>query len=91
MEAEPLYQIREINGIRFIRINILSRFGIPRAFILDNGTQFISKKVRDLLKQLKIEFYNSSPGYLQCNGQAETTNKMIMCGIKKRLEKAKGK
>ena len=32
--------------IRFNRKNILSRFGILRAFILDNGTQFIGKKVK---------------------------------------------
>ncbi|GFS36152.1 hypothetical protein Acr_00g0044380 [Actinidia rufa] len=71
--------------------NILSRFGIPRAFVSDNGTQFVGSKVRNLLEQLKIEFYNSTPSYPQCNGQAEATNKTIMNGIKKRLEKAKGK
>ena len=49
--------------IRFIQRNILSRFGIPRAFVSDNGTQFVSKKVKDLLEQLKIEFYNSTPSY----------------------------
>ena len=42
--------------IKFIRINILWRFDIPRAFISDNGTQFVGKKVKDLLEQLKIEF-----------------------------------
>ena len=44
-----------------------------------------------MLRQLKIEFYNSTPSYLQCNRQAEATNKTIMNRIKKRLEKAKGK
>ncbi|GFZ15662.1 hypothetical protein Acr_25g0000710 [Actinidia rufa] len=83
VEAEPLAQIRETDVIRFIRSNILSRFGIPRAFVSDNGTQFIGSKVRSLLKQLKIEFYNSTPSYPQCNGQAEATNKTIMNGIKK--------
>ncbi|GFS42838.1 hypothetical protein Acr_00g0081980 [Actinidia rufa] len=91
VEAEPLAQIRETNVIRFIRRNILSRFGIPRAFVSDNGTQFVGSKVKNLLEELKIEFYNSTPSYPQCNGQAEATNKTIMNGIKKRLEKAKGK
>ncbi|GFZ15738.1 hypothetical protein Acr_25g0001470 [Actinidia rufa] len=91
VEAESLAQIRETDVIRFIQRNILSRFGIPRAFVLDNGTQFVRSKVRNLLEQLKIEFYNSTPSYPQCNGQAEATNKTIMNGIKKRLEKAKGK
>lgn len=91
VEAEPLGQIKEMDVIRFIRRNILSRFGIPRAFISDNENQIIGKKVKDLLDQLKIEFYNSTLSYLQCNGQAEVTNKTIMNGIKKRLEKSKGK
>ncbi|GFS40182.1 hypothetical protein Acr_00g0066980 [Actinidia rufa] len=91
VEAEPLAQIRETDVIRFIRGSILSRFGIPRAFVSNNGTQFVGSKVRSLLEQLKIEFYNSTPSYPQYNGQAETTNKTIMNGIKKRLEKAKGR
>ncbi|XP_057484915.1 uncharacterized protein LOC130771317 [Actinidia eriantha] len=91
IEAEPVAQIREVDVIKFIRQNILSRFGIPPAFVSDNGTQFVGSKVRRLLEQLKIEFYTSTPSYPQYNGQTEATNKTIMIGIKKRLEKAKGK
>ncbi|GFZ19785.1 hypothetical protein Acr_28g0004900 [Actinidia rufa] len=91
VEAELLAQIRETDVIRFIRGNILSKFSIPQAFVSDNGTQFVRSKVRGLLEQLKIEFYNSTPSYPQCNSQAEATNKTIMNRIKKRLEKAKGR
>ena len=63
VEAEPLAQIRETDMIRFIWRNILSKFGIPRALVLDNSTQFMGKKVKDLLEQLKIEFYNSMLSY----------------------------
>ena len=52
VKAEPLAQIKEIDVIRFIRSNILSRFGIPRVFVSDNGTQFVGSKVRNLLEQL---------------------------------------
>ncbi|GFS41482.1 hypothetical protein Acr_00g0074590 [Actinidia rufa] len=61
----------------------------PRAQIKE--AYFVGSKVRNLLEQLKIDFYNSTPSYPQCNDQAEATNKTIMNGIKKRLEKAKGK
>ena len=40
---------------------------------------------------MKIEFYNSTLAYPQSNGQAEASNKTILDGLKKRLEKAKGK
>ena len=53
----------------------------------DNGTKFMGQKVKKLLDELKIEFYNSTPSYPQCNGQAELYNKTIMHGIKKKLEK----
>ena len=50
VEAKPLAQIKETDVIRFIHINILSRFGIPRAFVSNNETQFVGKKVKDLLR-----------------------------------------
>ena len=60
-------------------------------FVLDKGTHFVGQKVKDLLGQLKIKFYNLTLSYPQYNGQAEATNMTIMNGIKKRLGKAKGK
>uniref|UniRef100_A0A2N9GEY5 RNase H type-1 domain-containing protein n=1 Tax=Fagus sylvatica TaxID=28930 RepID=A0A2N9GEY5_FAGSY len=39
----------------------------------------------------KIWNFFSSPGYPQSNGQAEVSNKVILDGIKKRLEEAKGR
>ncbi|GFS46047.1 ovate family protein 13 [Actinidia rufa] len=51
----------------------------------------LSYQTMDYLGQLKIEFYDLTPSYPQCNVQAEATNKTIINGIKKRLEKTKGK
>ena len=33
-------------GDQIYQKNILSRFGIPRAFVLDNGIQLIGKKLK---------------------------------------------
>ena len=44
VQVKPLTQIKEMNIIRFICRNILSRFVIPRAFALDNGIQFAGQK-----------------------------------------------
>ena len=65
VEAEPLTQIKKANVIKFIDKIILSRFGIPRVFVLENGMQVLDQKVKNLLEQLKIEFYKSTPSYLQ--------------------------
>ena len=37
VEVTPLTQIKEMDVIKFIRKNILSKFSIPIAFISDNG------------------------------------------------------
>ena len=63
MEVKLLTQIREMDVIRFIRKNIMSKFNIPKAFVSNNKTQFIGKKIKDMLGQLKIESYNSTPNY----------------------------
>ncbi|XP_028121539.1 uncharacterized protein LOC114318779 [Camellia sinensis] len=46
---------------------------------------------RKFCSDLKIEFRNSTPVYPQGNGQAKTSKKTVINGMKKRLEKAKGK
>ena len=40
VEAEALTHIRDVDVKRFVWRNIITRFGIPRALILDNGTEF---------------------------------------------------
>ena len=55
------------------------------------GPNLWAKKLKKMLDEMNIEFYNSTPSYPQCNGQAEESNKTIVNGIKKRLEKAMGK
>ena len=91
VEAEPLSHIREVDTKRFLWKSIITRFGIPWAVISDNGTQFEGKLFKGFCSELGIRNFFSSPGYPQSNGQAEVSNKVILDGIKKRLEEAKGK
>nr|XP_033514755.1 uncharacterized protein LOC117279370 [Nicotiana tomentosiformis] len=67
------------------------RFGIPKDIVYDNGPQFTGTKVTKFLEDLKIKRITSSPYHLSANGQAESTNKVIIRNLKKRLETAKGK
>uniref|UniRef100_A0A2N9IWV9 Integrase catalytic domain-containing protein n=1 Tax=Fagus sylvatica TaxID=28930 RepID=A0A2N9IWV9_FAGSY len=71
--------------------NVITRFGTPWAAISDNGTQFESRLFKRLCSELGIKNFFSPPGYPQSNGQAEAFNKIILSGIKKKLEEAKGK
>ena len=59
--------------------------------ILDNGLQFDSKMFRKYCGELGITNRYSTPAYPQGNGQAEAVNKVIVSGLKKRLDDAKDK
>ena len=59
--------------------------------ISDNGLQFDSKTFRKYYSDLGIKNKYSTLTYLQGNGQAKAVSKVIMNGLKKRLDDAKGK
>ena len=91
VEAEPLSNIRDVDTKRFLWKNVITRFDIPWAAISDNGTQFESRLFKGFCSDLGIRNFFSSSGYPQSNGQAEVSNKVILNGIKRKLEAAKGK
>ena len=91
VEAEPLANIRDVDIRRFIWKNIVTRFGVPHTFISDNGLQFDSKAFRQYSSNLGIKNRYFTPAYPQGNGQAKAINKVIVNGLKKRLDEAKGK
>ena len=59
--------------------------------ISDNGLQFDSKMFRRYCGELGITNRYSTPAYPQGNGKAEAINKVIVNGLKKMLDDAKGK
>ena len=52
----------------------------------DQGSSFISKEVREFGESYKIKILNSSPYYAQGNGQTESSNKILIKLIKKKIE-----
>jgi transposase InsO family protein len=90
VEAEPLATITEKNIRGFVWKAIICIFGIPRAFISDNGRQFDNSPFREFYEELGIHNHYSSLGYSQANGQVEVTNRSLRKMIKTRLEGAKG-
>nr|XP_025685453.1 uncharacterized protein LOC112786272 [Arachis hypogaea] len=69
---------------------VIIRFGIPEVVISDNGTQFTNKKFTEFLTGLGIKQKFSSVEHPQTNGQVESVNKVILLGLKKRLDNKKG-
>jgi hypothetical protein len=83
--------ITDADSKRFVWKNIITRFGIPRVLMSDNGSQFVSGPFKEFCEQYGIRNHFSTPAYPQGNGQAESSNKTLLDGIKKCMEKAKGR
>ncbi|KAL3577714.1 hypothetical protein D5086_019218 [Populus alba] len=63
--------------IKFLKENILSRFGIPRAMISDGGTHFCNKPFESLMKKYGITHKVATPYHPQTSGQVELANREI--------------
>ena len=88
---ESLANIRDMDAKRFVWKSIVTRSGIPHVLISDNGLQFDSKIFRNYCGKLGITNRYYTPAYPRGNGQAEDVNKVILSGLNKRLDDAKGK
>ena len=89
-EAEPLAFITDKHIQAFIWKNIITRFGVPRALVSDNGRQFMCGPTRDYCAPFHIQTKFSVVSRTQTNGQVESANKIVLKGTKKSLETAKG-
>nr|XP_025616743.1 uncharacterized protein K02A2.6-like [Arachis hypogaea] len=90
IEAESLASIFSVNCQIFMWRQVVTRFGIPESVISDNETQFTDKKFKEFLSGLGIRQKFSSVEHPQSNRQVEAANKVILKGLKKRLEGKKG-
>ena len=55
IEAIPLKKATGIAVANFVRRHIITRFGIPRRLISDNGTPFINKDMKGLTEAYCIK------------------------------------
>jgi Integrase core domain. len=62
---------------QFIKSNILSRFGTPKAIISDQGTHFCNKPFENLMHKYGVTHKVSLSYHPQTNGQAELANREI--------------
>ena len=69
--------------MKFIKKNIFSRFGTPRAIITDEGTHFLNKALQNLLAKYGVRHKVSTAYHPQTNGQAELANREIKLILQK--------
>jgi transposase InsO family protein len=72
--------------IKFIYEDIFTHFGVPREIVTDQGTQFTSKLMRELMEKYGIKHRKYSPYNPQANGQVESTNKFLEAILTKNIQ-----
>ena len=89
--AETYTTVNQSDTINFVWKHLICQFGVPRELVAENGSQFQNNKLKELCDTYHIKLNFASVSYLQSNGQAEATNKVILNIIKKSLEQSKRK
>ena len=68
---------------KFIKNEIICRYGIPSRIITDNATNLNSKMMSELCEEFKIQHHNSTPYRPKMNGAVDAANKNIKKIIQK--------
>ncbi|RVW66958.1 Retrovirus-related Pol polyprotein from transposon 297 [Vitis vinifera] len=63
--------------LKFLKENIFSRFGVPKAIISDGGAHFCNKPFAALLSKYGVKHKVATPYHPQTSGQVELANREI--------------
>lgn len=63
--------------VNFVRKNIFSRFGVPRAIISDGGTHFCNRQFDTFLGKYGVTHRVVTPYHPQTSGQVELSNRVL--------------
>ncbi|XP_074266045.1 uncharacterized protein LOC141588504 [Silene latifolia] len=86
IEADSFRQVTDKEVISFIRTNIICRYKVPSEIVCDNGTQFVGKRTKAFCDEWNIILVTLTPGYPKGNGQVESSNKVVIICLKKKLK-----
>lgn len=77
VETKVIKEETEEKVAEFLRESVIYKFGYPRELVTDQGSQFTSIMIEELLSHHKIKHMTSTPCHRQANGQVEVTNKAL--------------
>ena len=63
--------------LKFLKANIFSRFGVPKAIISDGGSHFCNKPFENLMAKYGVKHKVATPYHPQTSGQVELANREI--------------
>ena len=77
VEAVPCMATDHRLVLKFLKENIFSRFGVPKALISDGGSHFCNKPFESLLTKYGVKHKVATPYYPQTSGQVRLANREI--------------
>jgi transposase InsO family protein len=83
IEAKPLATITLVTVQKFFWQNIVCRFGVSKAIIVDNGTQFDAETFKNFCDQIGTKIHFALVRHPESNGLVKRANGIIMMGIMK--------
>lgn len=75
--------------MKFIKKNIFSRFGVPRALLSDGGSHFCNKPLDSLLRKYGVKHKVALPYHPQTNGQVELANRELKLILEKTVNSSR--
>jgi IS30 family transposase len=85
IEAKPLATITSATVQKFFWENIICRFGVPKAFTVDNGAQFDVETFKTFCDQIGTKIHFASVRHPESNGLVQRANGIIIRGIMKSI------
>ena len=85
VKAASYASIRRSLVVRFIKREIICRYGLQRKIIMDNGTNLDNKMMEEMCEEFKIQHHNSTLYRPKINGAVEAANKIIKKIIQKMI------
>ncbi|XP_052735520.1 uncharacterized protein LOC128197506 [Vigna angularis] len=77
VEAASYANVTRKVVVRFIRKELICRYGLPNKIITDNAINLNNQMMAELCEEFKIHHHNSSPYRPKMNGAVEAANKNI--------------
>ena len=83
VEAVPCKAADHRVVLKFLKENIFSIFGVPKAIISDGASHFCNKPFENLLTKYGVKHKVATPYHPQTNGQVELANREIKTKLMK--------
>uniref|UniRef100_A0A2N9I3I8 Uncharacterized protein n=1 Tax=Fagus sylvatica TaxID=28930 RepID=A0A2N9I3I8_FAGSY len=90
IEACSFKNVTQVAVTRFVKNNIICRYGMPEMLITDNASNLNNRMMDQLCQQFKIQHHNSAPYRPKMNGAVEAANKNVKKILSKMTETYKG-